>query len=316
MPVRVAEYLGIRPESGFPIHPHPVSKTRVGEKPELPCPFRNAHCSKASAGNKPICSVRDAATDELWITCEHRLCATQPKESTLTEHQKNILLQVARTVFEPSIPSSDIIFKREVAVPVTEDNDYKADFVLWRLNPRQTSSFNPDRAMILEMQGGGETTNTGVLTQHVDAWEQRGIVDNDLLAKTVPSVSTLETNAWRRQQEQFLVKGNVAMMTGGRMVFCVGTKIYDYLMSRFREGILSDLRYANWSLALITFEEDKTATPPPNTPINAVQLRIDPRRTLFTNYNTFVQVLTNQASPCSDIFTGSFRDLNSNPHSI
>jgi hypothetical protein len=293
-----------------------VSKSRPGQKPNLPCPFRNANCSKASAGNKPVCSVRDSTTGELWITCEHRLCATQPKESDLNEHQKQILLQVARTVFEPSISSSDILIKREVPVPVTEDNSYKADYVLWRLNPRHNSPFNPDRAMILEMQGGGETTNTGDLTAHIDRWELGGVVDNERLKEVVSGVAPLETNAWRRQQEQFLVKGNVAMMTGGRMVFCVGSKIYNYLISRFRLGILSDLKSANWTLALVTFEEDKDATPKLGTPPNAIQLRIDPSRTLFTNYNTFVQVLTNQASPCSDIFLGKFIDLDNNEVTI
>lgn len=162
------------------------------------------------------------------------------------------------------------------------------------------------------MQGGGETTSTGILTRHVDIWDMAGIVDYKMLTRPIRTVAPLVTNAWRRQQEQFLVKGNVAMQTGGRMVFCVGSMIYNYLIQRFRAGILSDLSNANWTLALLTFIEDLDHSNAPVCAPLSIPLKIDPQRTLFTNYNSFVQVLTNQASHSPSLFVGDYMDLDNN----
>jgi hypothetical protein len=248
MAVEVAEYLGVRTDVGIPIQPISIGKTPNSTKPTLPCPFKNSHCDKAKRGDKPVCSVRDSVTKEVWIVCSHRLCASSPKNSLLTSHQSSILHQVAKVVFDSKITPVEVLVKREVPIKVTEDSDYSADFVMWRRNPNQTSPFNPDRAVILEMQGGGETTNTGDLTKHINSWDSAEIVDNQMLTSPVSKVAPLITNAWRRQQEQFLVKGNVAMLAGGRMVFCVGTMLYDYLLQQFRNEILSDLSKANLTL--------------------------------------------------------------------
>lgn len=309
MGVSVAEYRGIRTDGPIDIMPVPISKKRPGQKPILPCPFKNSHCDKAKRGDKPVCSVRDTGTGALWITCEHRLCATSPNKAPLSTHQTDILHEVAQIVFDSSIQRNEVLYKREVKLKVTEDSDYKADYVMWRRNPQQTSPFNPNRAMIVEMQGGGETQNTGVLTDHIDAWELAGKVDNARLALPVSSVGPLVTNAWRRQQEQFLVKGNVAMLTGGRMVFCVGSMLFDYLKKRFRPGILTDLRHANWSLALLTFREEPDCIENPGCAPHSIQLRVDTERTIFTNYSTFVQVLINQAEPSETLFMGEYKDL-------
>lgn len=310
MAVVVAEYLGQRTDTSRQIEPIRISKTRGSEeKPTKQCPFKNSHCDKAKRGDKPVCSIRDSETGKLWVVCEHRLCATNPKHSNLNEHQVSILHSIAKLIFGSAIPTQDVLVKREVPIKVTEDSDYSADYVMWRRNPQQTSPFNPDRAVVLEMQGGGETTNTGDLTTHIDNWELVGKANNGLLCQPVMKVAPLVTNAWRRQQEQFLVKGNVAMLTGGRMVFCVGSMIYDYLTQRFREGILADLREANWTLALITFEEDTSNPSRPDCAPYSIPLRIDPRRTLFTNYASFVQVLANQASPSASLFIGEYMDL-------
>lgn len=309
MSVVVAEYLGVRVDKNT-IQPHKISKSRGGEKPLLPCPFKKSHCDKAKRGDKPVCSVRDVRSGDLWIVCSHRLCATSPKESELTDHQANVLYAVAKKIFGEDVPKNDVLVKREVPIKVTEDSNYSADFVMWRKNPRLDSPFNPDRAVVLEMQGGGETTNTGILTAQIDKWDTDGISDNALLVQPVSTVAPLVTNAWRRQQEQFLVKGNVAMMTGARMVFCVGSMIYDYLLLRFRDGILVDLKDANWTLAIIAFEEDREAvTPSSLSAPNSIPLKISEEKVIYTNYSSFVQVLTNQALPSIETFTGEYHDL-------
>lgn len=312
MTVSVAEYLGIRTDSEFGIVPVKIRKEEIlgiKYRPELKCPFKNSHCNKAKQGNKPVCSVRDEASGIVWIVCEHRLCSTSPKRSQLTSHQKDILEQVAKCVFDSSIKETDILVKREVGMKVTDDSDYMADYVMWRLNPNTSNYSNPDRPIVLEMQGGGETTNTGELSRHITVWEDNAVVDNLMLRTPVHSVGTLETNAWRRQQEQFLVKGNIAVMTGGRMVFCVGRLLYDYLMKRFVDNLPRDLRTTNWSLAIIAFDEDKQK------PINkdgSIKFSIDSERVIFTNYGSFVQALTNQAKPSETLFNGEFMDFDGN----
>lgn len=305
MSVMVAEYLGVRTDIDVAIVPVPVSS-----RPKIPCPFRDSHCDKAARGNKPVCSVRDAETQELWIVCSHRLCATSPKNAPLNEHQKGILHQVAQTIFTSDIGRHEVLVKRETPIPITDESDYSADYVMWRNNPNLTSLAAPDRPVILEMQGGGETTATGELTRHIDQWEKLPAPSTDILAQVVKKTAPLVTNAWRRQQEQFLVKGNVAMMTGGRMVFCIGSMIERYLMPRLRETIqFRDLRGSNWTLALLTFVEDTEALGRPACAPYSIALKIDMQRSLFTNYGSFVQAITNQGSPCNSLFAEPYITL-------
>lgn len=295
MPVKVAEYLGIDPLKG--VHITPVD---VSVKPTIPCPFRNHHCSKAKKGQPPICSVRDAGTNVLWIVCEHRFCATSPKKSSLNEHQKKILRTVASAVFQTKLPDDEILVKREVKIPITADSNYSADYVMWR------QPAGGDSACIVEMQGGGETTNTQKLTAKVKYWARHASPTNHMLMETT-STSPLVTNAWRRQQEQFLVKGSVAMLTGARMVFCVGQLLYDYLIQRLTSTNLQQLSGANWTLALFAIAEDSSA--PPSCAPHSIQFKLDPARTKYTNYHSFVQALTNQGLPQPQVFQGKYLSL-------
>jgi hypothetical protein len=313
MGVSVAEYLGVRIDAKIPIYP-----VNPAARPGIPCPFRNHHCDKLKRGLEPVCSVRDA-NQKLWVVCSHRLCATQPKVSALNDHQKSILRQVAKTIYSPTITDEEILVKREVSIPITADSDYSAEYVMWRRNPSTTHPFNTERAVVLEMQGGGETTNTGALTTHIKGWHTRvaaaggpSLASNIDLARPTKA-SPLVTNAWRRQQEQFLVKGNVAMLTGGKMVFCVGPMIYDYLIQRLTTTTLVPLRNSNWTLALLAIAEDTTGTAPTSISApNSIPLVIDAGRSLFTNYASFVQALTNQGAPCNSLFMGEYTDLTGN----
>lgn len=311
MAVIVAEYLGVRTDTGLKIIPQKISKNSLSEnKPTIPCPFKNSHCDKAKRGDKPVCSLRDSETNELWIVCSHRLCATQKGSSkfpiSLSEHQKNILLTVAKEVYDPLITSAEVLVNREVQIPVTKDSDYSADYIMWRENPKLKTSFNPDRPIVLEMQGGGETTSTGDLTKHITEWENGNAELTDPVSKTAPLV----TNAWRRQQEQFLVKGNTAVLTGGRMVFCIGSMIYDYLMPRLTNTTkFPNLKEANWTLALLTFVEDTSGETSSHSPKDSIPLMIDKNRSLFTNYSFFVQAITNQGTACNAMFEGPYINL-------
>ncbi len=301
MPVKVAEYLGIDASKGTPIAP-----VDVNAGPTIPCPFRNHHCEKAKKKQQPICSVRDVGSNALWIVCEHRFCATTPKDSPLNDHQKKILRTVTTAVFQTNLPDNEILVKREVKIPITDDSDYSADYVMWRLNPRVGMPVGGDKACIVEMQGGGETTGTEHLTAKVKEWAKHPAPTNAMLMATA-STAPLVTNAWRRQQEQFLVKGSVAMLTGARMVFCVGQLLYDYLIQRLTSTNLQQLSGANWTLALFAIAEDPSA--PPACAPHSIQFKLDPAKTKYTNYHSFVQALTNQGAPQPQVFRGDFLSL-------
>ncbi|CAG7658392.1 NotI family restriction endonuclease [Paenibacillus allorhizosphaerae] len=295
MPVSVAEYLGRRTDVEVEqIEP-------VEDKTIVPCPFMNSHCSKVKKGLKPVCSVRKS-DGTVWITCEHRLCAT--KNVPLNQYQSKMLLQIAQTVFSPTIQPEDVCVRREVRLTVNDGTEYNADYIM-TLKTGKSPYSGPDR-FVLEMQGGGETSQTGRITDHVKMWERLPNRTNESL-RTAVGAHTIETNAWRRQQEQFIVKGNIAMQTwkGYGIVFCVGAPLFDYLMTKLADANLPNLRTFNWTLALIGFSEDNRNLVTPG----IIPYNVDPNRLLFTNYQTFVQALINQGEPSLDAFSGNFINL-------
>lgn len=308
MATSVAEYYGQRTDIDTPII-SPME--RPNDDALLPtCPFTDGNpCKKIKSKNEPVCSVR-RSNGTLWISCSDRLCATK-NDINLCPHQISILMDIAKHIFSPTVTPADICVKREVRLTVTGDTDYNADYIICTRNGRSPFS-GPDR-LILEMQGGGETTDTGKQTRHIRNWKSREDRDNAFL-RTPTGASTLETNAWRRQQEQFIVKGNIAMKTwkGYGIAFCVGTLLYDYLHNKIQHAHLPNLRLHNWTLALIAIKEDTTQPPQPG----PIPLCVDETRMLFTNYQTFVQALINQGEPSPEAFRGDFRDLNNEVVSI
>lgn len=303
MGASVAEYLGIDVNAGHRIAPLPKKKGAI-----VPCPFRAGHCDKVKVGNKPVCSVRDSS-GVLWVVCEHRLCASSPKTAPLTSYQTDVLMAIARTIWAVEIDRSDVAVRREVPVRTPGRPTSRADYVMIpapALKSRDTSGSVSQ--VVLEMQGGGETSNTGELSAQVSKWESEIDAATNLETLTVqlPKVGTLETNAWRRQQEQFLFKGNVAVNSFGRLVFAVGSKLYDYLLNNLSGTAMQDLRGANWSLALIGISEDPSNSSESFGADHSVRLMIDPQRQLFTSYPKFVQALTNQGGIDPDLFRGEF----------
>lgn len=308
MGVSVAEYYGQRTDVDTSvIYPIVIPEKIAGTIPwgnDCPiCPFSSGNqCKKLKSGNEPVCSVRKP-DGTLWINCSERLCTTK-KGIPLNEHQKNILLQVGKHIFSPNINANDICVKREERLSVIEGTNYNADFII-TVRGGHSDYSGPDR-LILEMQGGGETTNTGVQTRYIQQWKRMTTYSNAFL-RAETGAQTLETNAWRRQQEQFIVKGNIAMKTwkGYGIAFCVGTLLFDYLMNKLEAANLPDLRNYNWTLALIAFKEDKSQAPQPG----PIPLVVDENRLLYTNYQTFVQALINQGEPSLDAFRGTFISL-------
>lgn len=296
MGVSVAEYYGQRTDVDVPTI-QPIAE--VGT-----CPFSSGNtCKKLKSGNPPVCSVRKP-DGTMWIVCSDRLCNTK-KDLPLCQHQQGILLDIARHLFEQGVTPEQVCVKREERLNVVEGTKYNADYII-SLEGGRSDYSGPDR-MVLEMQGGGETSNTGKITDLLRKWEANQNRTNALL-RTETEASTLETNAWRRQQEQFIVKGNIAMKTwkGYGIAFCVGTVLYDYLMNKLAAANLPDLRNYNWTLAIIAIKEDDS-----NPAIaGPIPIMVDEDRMLFTNYQTFVQALINQGEPSLDAFRGEFINLN------
>lgn len=313
----VAEYLGMRTDVDDQMIAPVIIPPKVGRSvnwtannPCPICPFTSGNpCKKLISGNEPVCSVRKS-DGTLWINCSERLCSTK-KNIPLNEHQKDILLKAGKYIFSPDVTPEEICVKREERLSVIEGTKYNADYIITLRQGRSEYS-GPDR-LVLEMQGGGETTNTGVQTNHIRSWKNLRTPTNAYLRQDTQA-STLETNAWRRQQEQFIVKGNIAMKTwkGYGIAFCVGTLLYDYLMNKLASANLPDLKAYNWTLALITFKEDKSNPPVPG----AIPLVVDEDKLLYTNYQTFVQALINQGEPSLGAFRGTFIDLNNNEVTI
>ncbi|EEI47781.1 MULTISPECIES: NotI family restriction endonuclease [Morganellaceae] len=308
MAVSIAEYLGQRTDVKESIIP-------IAKDTEAQCPFMDRTCDKVSKKNHPVCSVRKP-DNTIWIVCEHRLCSTRQKkdisiegriqkvDNILVEHQIDILRKVAKLIYQdPKLRDSEIGVKREVNIPLPDSgNSYHADYVM-----RNFSGRGKVDEVLLEMQGGGETSSTGAITRHITAWSALETPTNEFLRQRV-AANPIETNAWRRQQEQFLVKGNVVDQTGGKIVFAVGTLLYDYLHKRFKNANLRDLKAHNWTLCILAFKEDTDQAPKPG----PIPLTIDKTKTLFTNYSTFVRFLTDQGAPRPELFEGEFLCLDNN----
>lgn len=323
MVVRVAEYLGQRTDSSIDITPVPLDK----HNPPL-CPFMDRSCDKAAKGLPPVCAVRKE-NHQVWIVCEHRLCSTRTKKkiieqgqikevaTQLVPHQINILRQIAHTIY-PNVAQTGfqhIGVRREVAIKLKQvDIAYSADYVM-RNFAAQTGE--PDR-VILEMQGGGETSSTGAITRHLELWSRSIPPSNTTLSQRL-AANTIETNAWRRQQEQFIVKGNVAEKSDARMVFAVGAPLFDYLKKRFVSQNI-EVDDGSWTLCLIAFGEQDPPQPFPHDhriyryPPNPLAIGIDHERILFTKYADFLAVLTQQGEPCPEIFEDARFNLRIHPH--
>jgi hypothetical protein len=292
MSLKIAEYLGQNVDSRMTIR-------RLRDFPtETPtCPFMTDICEKVVKGLKPVCTVKKA-DGTAWIVCEHRLCSS--KKSDLVEHQRNILLQVAREIFHPEATSNNVLVKQERSIP---GQRLRCDYIMHYQG--ELSNPNSPRKIILEMQGGGETSNTGHLTKHIQEWEQDTSLSNEFLGTCISPPGTIVTNAWRRQQEQFLLKGRIGTLSGGALVFCVGSLLWDFLYEKIKNANLTDVSTGSWTLALLRFDENTTDN-------ESLNFKINSSKSIFTEYNSFVRVLTTQGHPAPEIFTGNFRNLDGN----
>lgn len=313
MAISVTEYLGKRTDlDNAQIAPHSAENDI--------CPFYGKRCEKIIKGLKPVCSIRnfgrktELSQDEyndypIWIVCENRLCSTKTKNRngtlSLTDYQKNILNQVANAVLGITVNPNDLYVKSEANVQVNEDRkqDMHADFVLTYC---PNVEYTGKKKLIIEMQGGGETSNTGTLTKKVDDWEKSESPSNSVLRSLVSGVGILQTNAWRRQQEQALVKSNVAERTPNvdGFVLCIGDKLYDYLEPKLKLNNTNYEEGEDWKVTIVTFKENIQA-PAVEGPLPLVVNRV----IRYSTYNDFVSAITRQGKSSETAFEGKFISL-------
>lgn len=297
MGITIAEYLGQRTDAVQKISP-------VGETVVPKCAFADIPCSKLNSKPdplKPVCSLK--RNGELWISCRDRLCSSTG--DTLTSYQRSILVQIAKEIYGSGIAEDNIIYKKETALKIKGTrSSYHADYLL---STKDWTKPNPaPDCVIVEMQGGGETSNTGKITRHIERWESSSPRTNEYLVGDLAGVGMIATNAWRRQQEQLLVKGGIASQSGKGFVICTGTILYDYINSRLKLNKMRDERNTNWNFAWLIFKEQESATPK----AGPIPLVIDSSKSLFTQFHRISSKLINQSGPLQEPFIGEYKLLN------
>ena len=139
---------------------------------------------------------------------------------------------------------------------VTTQLRQRADFIL-------RDKRNGD-ACILEIQGGTETSYTKILSDHVTKWENGEEVGLDDFPVRVIRKGRLTTpglipaNAWRRLQEQIIVKGGICVSSDKKFVAAMGKTIYLRLLEKLPLiETMKRQKIRNWNCAFIPYEISK-----------------------------------------------------------
>lgn len=245
MAVKIIEFLGIN------THGLESSDSRLANKS---CPYMGKTCKKIDryGEQKPMCVVESTGGVPL-IVCEHRLLSTDMQNPTF--YQRSRLLEISKVVFEDGIEIQDIEYRYEITTKLRQ----RADFIL-------RDKRNGD-ACILEIQGGGETSSTKILTDHVTRWENSEDVRLDDFPfrvtkagkRTTPGL--IPANAWRRLQEQLIVKGGICVSSDKKFVAAMGKTIYLHLLKKLPlVDSMKRQKNSSWNCAFIPYEISKGET--------------------------------------------------------
>ena len=216
MTISIAEYLGQRTDVDLP----DILPSQLGGELVPTCPFSGVACRKLGSNPPyhPVCSVRvfdREHNSKPFIVCPDRLLPA--KARTLSPSQIAALAGIAQVVL-PGANTADIGYKRQIGINLGRTR-LVLDYVL-QVRPEIPFPAGP-RRVSLEMQGGGETSNTGTITRHVRQWAASNNPTNAFLAQrltteylrqqtgglqvNVPNI--IPNNAWKRQLDQALKKG-------------------------------------------------------------------------------------------------------------
>ena len=291
--VSVAEYLG---------HAVPTSKDAIEPVFAARCPFADIKCRKLDKDKKkPVCSTRKA-DHKIWIVCRERLCSTGG--DSLTPYQSDILCKIASEVFEMESDPDNVIYKKEVKFDLPHNKRMRADYILGAKNKMHGRNRGPNR-VIVEVQGGGSTSNTGIMTRHVDQWEKDIDRTNSGLGKMLTSVGSIENDSWKRQLDQLITKSHIASVSGFGFVLCVGKTLSDYICDRL--GILNGKQNmrgtdGRWNFVLLPMSEVNDG--------DTIGFEVDEEGAFYTTHDTFAQMIIGQGEAQADKFAGEFHTVN------
>lgn len=306
MAVSIAEYLGQRTDSSIEIEAQLILPE--GQRHLSPsCPFNGTSCSKMSmqANPKfPVCSLR-RNNGQFYIVCEHRLIST--KSVNLTNYQRSKLLEVSRFLFAENLEPDQVAYKSEVRIQ-TGEGHHTADFVLAVIED-ELETYGP-RRLLVEIQGGGETSNTGSITAHIQRWMANQSRSNEQLRQNIREANTIQTNAWRRLQEQLLAKATTARKSGENygFVMIVGEVIMDYISTMLPQLSQKGLkREAKWDIAFVVYSEVSREE---STQLEPVKLEINSEKSLFLDLEDLFLLMINRGQVDTRAFSGTFQTLN------
>ncbi|MES2459618.1 MAG: hypothetical protein V4671_03485 [Armatimonadota bacterium] len=297
MPLLIAEYLGQRTDVDPPQEQiTPASTSHIPN-----CPFMGVACTKIAQGYKPVCSVRVQSryySGQPFIVCSKRLLPS--RMGALSPYQLKLLNAVAHHLL-PGVPDADVLCRPETGIVLGPGRRLYLDYVI-QANPAINYTNGPSK-IIMEIQGGGETSNTGFITDHVSDWEKKSPPTNVKLrgqvivpsGKSTPGI--IPDNAWKRQLTQILKKSVLARHFGGAFALVMGEILFDYVKTNFPNA---QAYWPGWEVALIRVSENTNVTPTAGMPIPIEQVT----STLFMTHADFIAAL--QDFPIEKTVTSPF----------
>lgn len=285
MAVRIIEFLGKNASS--------LSASDYQSAEKL-CPYIGKICKKINREleQKPMCVVESRGGVPL-IVCEHRLLSTDMKNPT--SYQRSRLLEISQVVFDEGIEPKDIEYKYEVITRLRQ----RADFIL-------RDKRNGD-ACILEVQGGGETSSTKILSDHVEQWETGGNVKLDDFPVRITKRGKRSTpglipaNAWRRLQEQLIVKGGICISSDKKFVSAMGKTIYLRLLEKLPLiETMKRHKTGSWNCAFIPYDIVKQ---------EVINFQIDRNNILYLDLKELIARLIEYGVRDDELFTSKMLPL-------
>ncbi len=293
MPLSVGEYPGQRTDVDAPqIFP---AALRPATAPT--CPFMGRKCSKINRKNpqQPICTVR-TTHNKPWIVCTDRLIPA--RANTSTPYHIATLGAVAEVLF-PGVYPGEVGYRNQVTVSVgtLKKKRVVLDYVL---DARECFTTGRNK-VILEVQGGGETSSTGTITRHVSSWASSSRPTNAFLRQGLPGPGIIPNNAWKRQLEQVTRKFPIAERFGGAFALVVGEVLFDDIQHLFPDDYTY---FPEWEIALISIGESSSRAPGAITFDRVIS-------SLFLTFAEFIAAIQAFPLPADlpDPFDGLFRTL-------
>lgn len=282
MAVKVAEYAGINIASSLP-EPY-----QEGDPVPI-CPFNGEDCHKIRRNEKPVCSIW--WNDRYWISCEHRLLSPKQSVPITHDHVSTRIAEVARLLWGDDIPLDQLAIARQLPILMS-----KADFV-FAVNPGWKVIALPLR-YCMEVQGGGITQNTGVITRHLRRWESNP-EEVDPSAE-LQGVRPDDLGVWKRLLEQLFTKGLASTKARQGIGCIVGDTLFEQIEGRIGWSDLESPEDGFVDFVVIPYKvKDASADP--------IEIEPDEERIIRTTFDAFVEQL-GQAGTSAD-FSGDYVTL-------